>query len=89
MQTNYNTVTVPAHLFENIDNVPVQDVQNLLRLFESITDTDNNRFLLSALPKGIIIRDSTNSTYIECTYNGQAYTVNLHPDNRIVISISV
>lgn len=79
-----NCPTVPLQL---MDTIPVSTVQSLIRLFQSITDHANNRFLLSALPAGIIIRDSVNSTYVECMYGKQVYYVNLRPNNKITIEI--
>lgn len=92
-QLLYNPVTVPARMFESgtsINNssklspVYVQECRNLLRLFNSIIDHANNRFLLSALPKGIVITSSLDNT-VNITYNERQYQVTLQEDNNIII----
>lgn len=61
-------------------------LEPLRKLFISIIDTDDNRFLLSKLPQGYIdniIQGHNNNCLI--TYNENRYWVTLRRDNTILI----
>lgn len=61
-------------------------LEPLRKLFESIIDVKNNRFLLSKLPKGLtnnIIQGHVNSCLVK--YQDSEYWVTLRRDNTILI----
>jgi hypothetical protein len=72
-----------------LDNVPVNTVKSLVRLFASIIDTDKQRFNITALPRGIAVLDYCYETHaVTIRYKEQVYKVSINNNGPVVEVVS-
>jgi hypothetical protein len=71
-----------------VQNVPVAAIQSIVRLFDSILDSERQRFNITALPAGIGIFDYDYETHaVTICYSGQTYKVSII-NNKPVVEVA-